>query len=93
MVISYTLEKAEFSKWEAAFQTMGCEVRHQGDGKDKIPQRARSGSLSRIMSISRSGGGGGGLAVPDPAGGLSGKLSKSSNDLSGADSDASKTRA
>jgi hypothetical protein len=79
----YTVDKPEFGKWEAAFSAMGCEIHRQGEApKDKVPQRARSGSLSRIMSISRSGGGGSSLTVPQQTS-LSGKLSKSSNDLSG----------
>eukprot|EP00035_Acanthoeca_spectabilis_P014218 m.270542 g.270542 ORF g.270542 m.270542 type:complete len:347 (-) comp16082_c0_seq1:33-1073(-) len=72
----YTTDKAEFDKWEAAFQTMGCAVQRF----EKVARRERSGSLSRVKlgvppRIA-------GLLAPESSGTLSNKFSKSSSDVS-----------
>jgi len=71
----YSVDKADFDAWEAAFHTLGCAVQPF----EKMPRRERSGSLSRVR-LGR-GGGGGGLLSPDSLLSMS-KLSRSHNDLS-----------
>eukprot|EP00038_Savillea_parva_P029124 m.68925 g.68925 ORF g.68925 m.68925 type:complete len:418 (-) comp8550_c0_seq2:40-1293(-) len=67
----YTLDKTEFDKWEAAFQTMGCVVQQH----EKVPQRGRSQSRIRMSGMRSQS-----LLAPEP-GPLSTKFSRSASDL------------